>query len=201
MGGGSADRRRRDSRGLWDARRVDAEAEEDDLPTEDPLLTLRPLTTGDLGPYYKLVDRNRQHLTRHGDYGFFRYATLDDVRTHLAEGSRNVRLGVWHSGELIGRVDLNPINPPRWVLGYWLDERMTGKGLMTTACRAAVRHARALGASEIYAGVTAGNERSTRVLKRLGFEHIEDVDGRSRWRLPLIPDPPPPFMVIPHGSP
>ena len=107
----------------------------DALPTEDPAVFLRPLTVDDVGPYYDLVDRNRQHLTRHGDYESFRHATLDDLRTHLAEASRNVRLGVWLQGELIGRIDLNPINPPHWVIGYWLDERLTGKGLMTGATR------------------------------------------------------------------
>lgn len=173
----------------------------DVLATEDAAIFLRPLTVDDIGQYYALVDRNRQHLTRHGDYGFFRHATLDDLRAHLAEGSTNVRLGVWLSGELIGRIDLNPINPPRWVLGYWLDERLTGKGLMTTACRAAIGHARALGALELYAGVTDGNERSVRLLQRLEFEHIQDVDGRSRWRLSMTPDLPPPFMVTAEESP
>ena len=92
-----------------------------ELPTEDPAVSLRPLTIDDLEPYYDLVDRNREHFTRHGDYAFFRHATLDEVGAHLVEASRNVRLGVWHMGALIGRIDLNPINPPRWVLGYWLD--------------------------------------------------------------------------------
>jgi RimJ/RimL family protein N-acetyltransferase len=178
-----------------EAQRVKHETADDALPREDAAVSLRPLTLDDVGRYYDLVDRNRQHLTRHGDYESFRHATLDDLRTHLAEASGNVRLGVWLEGELIGRIDLNPINPPRWVIGYWLDERLTGKGLMTTACRAAIGHASALGALELYAGVTHGNERSVRLLQRLGFEHLQDVDGRSRWRLPMTPDAPPPFMV------
>jgi RimJ/RimL family protein N-acetyltransferase len=72
---------------------------------------------------------------------------------------------------------------------------------MTTACRAAIDHVRATGAHELYAGVTLGNQRSVRLLDRLGFEHIQDVDSRSRWRLPLILDPPPPFMVTSERSP
>ena len=172
------------------------------LPSEDPALVLRTLTIDDLEPYYAVVERNREHLTRHGDYEFLRDANFDDVRARFLESSRRSRwFGLWWSGELIGRVDLNPIDPPLWVLGYWLDEGHTGRGLMTAACRAAVGHARTLGATEVYAGVADGNEPSVRLLRRLGFEHLQDVAGRSRWRLPLIADPPPPFMVTPDASP
>lgn len=166
------------------------------LATDDPDLVLRPLAAEHLEQYYALVDRNRAHLTRHGDYEFYRDASFEDVRARFVERSgQTLRFGLWYSGQLIGRVDLNPVDPPRWALGYWLDERLTGKGLMTSACRAAIHHARAAGAAELYAGVTDGNERSVRLLERLGFEHLQDVQGRSRWRLSLIADPPPPFMV------
>jgi hypothetical protein len=37
--------------------------------------------------------------------------------------------------------------------------------------------------SELYAGVTLGNDASVRVLQRLGFEHLQDVENGSRWRL------------------
>ena len=171
------------------------------LRSEDPALLLRSLAVGDLEDYFALVERNRSHLTRHGDFGFFLDATFEDVRARFLEPSEdNLRLGVWYSGKLIGRVDLNPFEPPRWVLGYWLDEGFTGSGLMTTACRAAVRHARALGATELYAGVTDGNEPSIRLLRRLGFEHLQDVAARSRWRLPLIDEPPPPVMLSAGAS-
>lgn len=166
------------------------------VATEDPDLVLRPLASEDLEQYYDVVDRNRSHLTRHGDYGFYEDATFEAVRARFVERSGHThRFGLWYSDELIGRLDLNPIEPPRWALGYWLDERFGGKGLMTNACVAAIRHARTLGATELYAGVSDGNEGSLRLLQRLGFEHLQDVQGRSRWRLPLVADPPPPFMV------
>ena len=179
------------------ARRV----EDESLATEDPALVLRPLAHHDVERYYALVDRNRSHLTRHGDFEFYREATVEDVRAQFVERAGHIlRFGVWYSGELIGRLDLNPIDPPRWALGYWLDERFTGRGLMTAACKGAIGHARTFGATEVYAGVRDGNARSVRLLRRLGFEHLQDVQGRSRWRLPLTPDPPEPFMVSPAAS-
>ena len=56
-------------------------------------------------------------------------------------------------------------------------------------------YARFLGASEIYAGITSGNAASIGVVRPIGFEHVEDVENRSRWRLSLVDDTPPPMIV------
>lgn len=166
------------------------------IPTDRPDVTLRELTIGDLDAYYPLVDRNRVHLNQHGNYQFEHDADADAIRSYFENPwDTNVRLGIWSDDHLIGRVDLNPIDPPKWVLGYWIDAAFTGRGIVTSACRAAISHARTLDATEIYAGVTNGNERSIRVLRRLGFEHIKNIENRSRWRLALVQDPPPPAMA------
>src|SRR3954451_20071596 len=160
------------------------------VATDRPDLTLRELTTDNIDAYYAVIDRNRAHINQHGNYQFEHDANSDDVRSYFENPwDANVRLGIWSNDDLVGRVDLNPIDPPKWVLGYWIDGSFTGRGIVTSACRAAIAHAKTLGATEIYAGVTNGNEPSIRVLQRLGFEHIQDVDNRSRWRLPLIEDP------------
>jgi RimJ/RimL family protein N-acetyltransferase len=166
------------------------------VQTAVPQLVLRELTLGDEDAYFALVDRNREHLTQRGDYTFEGAASRDDIRAYFATPrDDNVRLGLWFEGQLIGRVDLVPINPPNWVIGYWLDSGWTGRGFMTAACRAAIEHARELGATEIYAGITNGNSSSVGVVNRLGFDHVQDVENRSRWRLALIDDPPPPVMA------
>jgi ribosomal-protein-serine acetyltransferase len=159
-------------------------------------VALREIGLADVEAYYALVDRNREHLNQHGNHPFERDATLEDMRAYFAEPwDDNVRFGVWANGELVGRVDLNPVNPPAWVLGYWIDGQMTGRGICTTACRQAIEHVRGLGAVELYAGITLGNDASVRVVQRLGFEHLQDVAGRSRWRLTLVDDPPPPHLL------
>ena len=56
-------------------------------------------------------------------------------------------------------------------LGYRVDRRAQGRGYMTEGVRAAVEFAfAALGIDEIGANYAVGNERSGRLLKRLGFE-------------------------------
>ncbi len=159
------------------------------VPTERSGLVLKTLGTGDLGAYYLLVDRNRQHLNQRGDYPFEASATRDQIATWLSSESADVRFGIWLNGNLIGRVYLGPVNPPYWVIGYWLGAESTGQGIATVACRAAIDHGRRLGASEIYAEITNGNDASIAVVRRLGFEHIEDIENRSRWRLVLADTP------------
>jgi ribosomal-protein-serine acetyltransferase len=99
------------------------------------------------------------------------------------------RFGIRLKGALIGRVDLIPRDPGNYVLGYWLDEAQTGNGFATAACRALIDHARGTRAIAIWAGVTKGNERSAKVLDRLGFEAVEDMDTYTRYRLGLAGSP------------
>lgn len=165
------------------------------LATAMPRLMLRTLSPADALPYYRCVDLNREHLLQHGDNEFDHARSLAAVSAMLDEPHTNVRFGVWLDSELVGRVDLNPVDPPRWAIGYWLHRHHLGQGIMTTACRAAIDHGRRLDATEIYAGVSDGNDASINVLRRLGFEYIQHVGACTRWRYSLINDPPDPVMV------
>ena len=113
------------------------------LPTSLDQLELRELTAGDAGPYYDLVDQNRAHLSRHGDYAAERDATPAWVAGYFADPpDSNTRFGIWYDEILIGRVDLIPAQPPRYSIGYWLGSAYTGHGYATRACAAAITYAR-----------------------------------------------------------
>lgn len=116
----------------------------------------------DAPAYCTLVDRNRGHLTKHGDYLDFGEATLESVLEDLTDPeNRNVRFGVWLDDQLIGRVDLNPRTAEDFVLGYWLGGEYTGKAYATAACAALITYGQeAWGARTIWAGVTKGNVKS-----------------------------------------
>lgn len=157
------------------------------LQTTAPGLSLRPLTPDDAATLHALVQANRTHLTAHGDYQDQVAATPDMLAAELADGdSGKWRFGIFLDGELIGRVDLTPVEPPRYGLGYWLAQDATGKGYAALALAALLQFAAGeLHASEVYAGVTHGNTRSERLLSRLGFVQVAVFETYTRFRLIL----------------
>lgn len=100
------------------------------------------------------------------------------------EQDRSVHLYLLLKGdprrEVIGTVTLSNIlrGPLQNAnLGYDLDRRYEGKGLMTEAARAVIRFAfDTLRLHRLLAGYLPHNARSAAVLKRLGFE----IEGRQR---------------------
>ena len=122
--------------------------------------------------------RTEPILTAHGDYS-------DQVELASDAGGKR-RFGIFLGTVLVGRADLAPVDPPRFGLGYWLAENATGKGYAQTALTTPLAFASSeLGATEIYAGVTYGNERSTALLQRLGFAPIASFERHARFGLLL----------------
>ncbi|MFD1146604.1 GNAT family N-acetyltransferase [Saccharothrix hoggarensis] len=154
------------------------------LGTSVPGLVLTPLTAADAPAYYALLDRNRDHLSRHGDHRDEAGGTPAWVAAHLSEPVPD-RYGIRLGDRLVGRVDLTHVDPPRYGLGYWLAHDATGHGYATAACAAVLGHARASGATDVFAGVTRGNDRSVALLLRLGFRPIAELETHTRFHLPL----------------
>jgi hypothetical protein len=65
------------------------------IPTDLPGLYLVELTSCDARDYYRLVDRNRDHLTQHGDYSDLKQATLESVVNNLSDpADKNAKFGI-----------------------------------------------------------------------------------------------------------
>jgi len=158
------------------------------ITTAIPDLRLIALSPDDAETYYDLVDRNRGHLTQHGDWTELGEATPESVAASLNNfNDPATQFGIWFDGQLVGRADLNPRTLGNFVLGYWLGGEYTGKGYATAACKALIAHGKVeLGASAIYAGVTKGNAKSEAVLRRLGFQAVADLGTYTRFKLPLV---------------
>jgi RimJ/RimL family protein N-acetyltransferase len=150
-----------------------------------PGLEITKLQPSDAEEYYYLVQQNKDHLAR--DYSAQVAASLRDTAERFDGLSGiNLRFGIRLHQTLIGRVDLDPVDPPRYSIGYWLDLSSCGRGLATSACAQAILFAvNSLAATDIYAGVTHGNLRSVALLDRLGFTAVADFESYSRFHLPL----------------
>ncbi|GGM20440.1 GNAT family N-acetyltransferase [Promicromonospora citrea] len=79
-------------------------------------------------------------------------------------------------GEVVGRLNLTDIVRGAFEnghVGYWIDARYTGRGLMTAALLALADHARdELGLHRLQAATLPHNVASQAVLGRAGFEKI-----------------------------
>jgi RimJ/RimL family protein N-acetyltransferase len=100
--------------------------------------------------------------------------------------SKTTAFGIWVGDDLAGRVDLIRHTPERFGIGYWLGEAFTGRGVGTAAVAAAIAYARDhYGATDVFAGVPHGNERSVALLTRLGFCDVARFDNYTRFHVSL----------------
>ncbi len=94
------------------------------------------------------------------------------IRAGLEQFARNdgFQAGIFLNGELVGAAGLHYIRSERTELGYWLAERVQGKGVMTRTVAGLCRYCfddLELGRVEIRCAVA--NARSRRVPEKLGF--------------------------------
>ncbi|WP_417309401.1 hypothetical protein [Devosia sp.] len=88
------------------------------IETATPGLVLRPLTRDHAIALHHLVARNRAHLTAHGDYADLVALSPAALAAELDSPEvRELRYGIVLHGQLIGRIDLVPVAPPRYGLG------------------------------------------------------------------------------------
>ena len=132
-----------------------------------------------------LVQQNRDHLTRHGDFGELADRALNDTTRDLEE-SDELLFGIFAQRHLVGTASLVAVNPPRYGCGFWLAESATGRGIASAAVTRLVDFARRdLSASDVFAGVTHGNDRSAAVLERSGFVRTVEFQNHTRFHRDL----------------
>ncbi|GAA1728608.1 ribosomal protein S5-alanine N-acetyltransferase [Isoptericola hypogeus] len=154
-------------------------------PVSIPLtsdVTLRLLHRDDGTALADAYDRNREHLEPWEParpvtfYAAEYHARQVPVQLLEHSSGRSVPLVMERDGEIVGRVNLSDIVRGSFCsahLGYWVDGRLAGRGLMTAAVEAACAHARdELGLHRVQAATLLHNEASQRVLARTAFERI-----------------------------
>lgn len=136
--------------------------------------------------FAQFMVRNEAHLQRWDPPRPAGLGTAAHWRRQLATGVREFRAGSslrWAlfnandaTGALVGRINFTQIFRGPFlscVLGYQIDASEQGKGLMFEALRAALDDLFAIrGLHRVQAAYLAENERSAKLLARLGFERI-----------------------------
>jgi ribosomal-protein-serine acetyltransferase len=151
-------------------------------------IELRLFEKRDAEAVFAVVDRNRERLrewlpwvdvtTSAEDLRRF----IGKVKEQFDEG-RGPQTGIWVHGMFAGSVGCHPID---WAnrschIGYWLDERYQGKGIMTRCCETLIEHAFAdLGLHRVTIQTGSGNARSCAIPPRLGFTR-EGLTREGEW--------------------
>ncbi len=148
---------------------------------ETARLRLRLFTPGDLDRLCEIT--SDPEVMRYIGYGH--PLTREETRDNLGkimEGFRRRGYGRWalerrDTGGLVGYCGLSSGNPEVGIeLAYMLAREEWGRGLALEAARAALRYGfETLGADSISGLTLHGNERSRRVLERLGMRFVRDA--------------------------
>jgi ribosomal-protein-serine acetyltransferase len=152
---------------------------------------LRLLIPEDAAAVFETVDRNRHRLRRWLPWVDASIGPADTrafIEATIATRGRENTYGIWSEGGFAGAIGLHtdPENRSA-MIGYWLDEKHEGRGLVTNAARALMDVAfRDLSLHRVWLSTDKKNTRSCAVAERLGFRregvHREDqlVNGRFR---------------------
>ncbi len=149
------------------------------LPTlHTPRLTLRPMTIGDTDGVLKMIRDSQAEFTQW--FGWASGSTRPAIKEYIQSAEEAMALGTaWHyvvllwSGRLVGRIGLSTMDLDNFSaeLGYMLRTDAQSNGVMTEAARGLLSHAFGPGRlHRISAYADCDNERSQRVLARLGFQ-------------------------------
>jgi len=143
----------------------------------DDHLFLEKLNRSHVEVIFNAIDQNRKFLRRWLPFVDFTLKPIDTERfvKSILEKTVAVRdevYVIWYKFEfagLVGFKDIDHIND-KIEIGYWLIEKMTGKGIATAATRKMINLAfrnRDMNRVQIRCGV--GNEKSSAIPRRLGF--------------------------------
>ena len=145
-------------------------------------IKLRLLARDDAAPLALAYAKNRGHLSPWDPVrseGFFTTAWQEGITAQQLAGhaaGASVPLVLATRTHIVGRITLSGITRGAFEsasLGYWLDEDLTGRGLMSSGIGHVVDIARHnLGLHRLQAETLLHNQASQRVLQKLGFEEI-----------------------------
>ena len=151
-------------------------------------MEVRLLDSADAGPIFVAVERNRASLRAWLPW-VDNTSSVADVRDFIVKAraqyqeNQSPQCGIWVDGEIAGCIGCHPIdwNNRHCSIGYWLEESMRGKGIITRSCAVLIDHLFGeLGLHRVVIQCGTGNHKSCAVPERLGFTR-EGVARESEW--------------------
>lgn len=151
--------------------------------TIDDYSFLERLNLSHVETIFNAIDQNRKFLRKWLPFVDFTQKKSDTERfvwsiIEKVSSNRDEVYVVWYKYEfagLIGFKDIDRIND-KIEIGYWLIEKMTGKGIASAATQKMVNLAfRNMNMNRVVIRCGIGNEKSSAIPKRLGFS-LEGIE-------------------------
>lgn len=154
----------------------------------DEEINIRMLAARDSESLFEITDRSREYLREWLPW-VDEMKTVEDSSDFIKNGFQiyaeqtGLTVGVFYLGNLVGVAGYNSFN---WknkaaTIGYWLDIKSQGLGIMTRVVRALTEFAHTeLGLNRVEIRVAAGNKKSEAVPIRLGFTK-EGTLRQAEW--------------------
>jgi ribosomal-protein-serine acetyltransferase len=137
---------------------------------------------------YCLINANRDHLRKWLPW-VDRTQSIKDVHEYIINVSlqncqdKGFSCAILYSGKLAGAIAHHQIDQSnRSVkLGYWLDQQLTGKGLVTRCCAEIIKHTfENMSINRISINAAVENMQSRAIPERLGFV-FEGIKRDAEW--------------------
>ncbi len=154
---------------------------------------MRAWREDDVDEALEVVLENREHLQTYMQWMTPDYS-IADARKFIVQGIKDrldrktLGLALIADGRLVGSTGFNRLDWKARVceIGYWIDHRQEGKGIVSKACRAMIDYAfDDLEMNRVEIRCSAENSRSAAVPERLGFKlegtlrQAEVLNGRA----------------------
>jgi len=152
--------------------------------------TLEKIKLTDAEIIFETIDRNRDFLKEWLPFVEFTHGVANTKAfikslLEIQGPAQPETFTIWFKGNfagLIGFKDPDIINH-RTEIGYWLDPKMQGKGIITQAAKALTNYAfEQLGMNRIQIRCGVGNTKSSAIPKRLGY-HFESIEREGEFHL------------------
>lgn len=153
-------------------------------------ISLRPLTHGDVDAVFAAVKRNEDHLMRFmhwmtPDYSLDSAREFIERNTAAIEKKESLNFGIFRGERLIGSIGYVYLDTRsrKTEIGYWIDHREEGKGIVSTATQQLIATAfETFGFNRVEIRCSVRNLRSAAIPQRLGFKqeaHLRQAEMRD----------------------
>lgn len=145
----------------------------------DADIALHPPLSAYAKVIFRIIEQNRAYLRIWLPW-VDRTRRVEDVVRYLRDARRFNQGGqqfntiIFYQQKIVGLIGFSSLKHihRKGEIGYWLDAKQQGKGIITRACRALITYGfQEMELNRIVISVSTANERSKKIPKRLGFQY------------------------------